>query len=54
MVLLHGLLLLQAIEAERDLRLLKSQLLLAQAKQQSLKLQIMYAQVRAGLVNRKQ
>jgi hypothetical protein len=36
---------LKANEAERDLRLLKSQLLLAQAKQQSLKLQIMYAQV---------
>jgi hypothetical protein len=38
--------LLQVAEAERRLQLLKGQLLLAQAKQQSIKLQIKYAQVR--------
>lgn len=36
----------QVAEAERNLQLVKSQLMLAQAKQQSLKLQIKYAQVR--------
>jgi len=36
----------QVAEAERSLQLLKSQLLLAEAKQQSLRLQIKYAQVR--------
>jgi hypothetical protein len=35
----------QLAEAERSLQLLKSQLLLAQAKQQSVKLQIKYSQV---------
>lgn len=36
----------QVAEAERSLQLLKSQLMLAQAKQQSTKLQIKYAQVK--------
>lgn len=39
----------QAVEIERDLRLLKSRLLVAQAKHQSLKLQILYAQVMVDL-----
>lgn len=42
----------QVAEAERSLQLLKSQLLLAQAKQQSIKLQIKYSQVRGPSVLR--
>lgn len=40
---------IQAAEADRDLRILKSQLLVAQAKQQALILQIKYAQVNAPI-----
>lgn len=45
-VLFAALAVVQLAEAERSLQLLKSQLLLAQAKQQSVKLQIKYSQVR--------